>query len=167
MNYSQIEARRFVTDDGKAFAINDFDYIKNYISKYPSARRGRPQDFRGFRFFTMRDINALKRSRTFIAEDTANTIYVDPKKLEYYCYVDTFKDIIDRLPYYLGNFDVMFDKEAFEPIKNTFLISSAAKHPDLFSSLKGSFSRADVLRARETIGGYFQNLLGGHRVQNR
>lgn len=161
MRHSEVEARRFVTDEGKCFCVREFDYIKNYISKYPKKR---PHNFHGFRFFTMRDINALKRSRTFISEDTANTIYIDEDKLDYYCCVDTFKCIVDRLPYYFGNFDVMFDHAEFLKIRESFLIFSAFNHPELFSTIKVKFSSEDFRRAREHIGEYFQQLLGGHRV---
>ena len=161
MRHSEIEARRFVTDEGKSFCVRDFDYIKNYISKYPKKR---PPNFQGFRFFTMRDINALKRSRTFISEDTANTIYVDEDKLDYYCYVDAFKNIANRLPYYFGNFDVMFDHAEFLKIRESFLVFSAFNHPELFSDIRRKFSSEDFSRARKYIGKYFQQLLGGHRV---
>jgi predicted RNA methylase len=159
--YADITRRRFRTVEGTEFSVSDFDCVCRYIPKYPTRFRSEtpPQD--AFRFFTMRDINALKRSRTFITEDTANTIYVIPEKLPYYCYVDAFKDIAPALPYYLGNFDVMFDRAGFEKIKNDFVLLSAAKHPAIFSTSPAAAVSADrICAARARVRAYFSNLLG-------
>jgi len=150
--YKQVLSWRFHTLEGHSFAISDFDYVCKYISKYPS-RYLNPSEFR---FFTMRDINALKRSRTFIQEDSDATIYIPLEKLPYYCYVDIFKDIATQLPYYFGNLDVPFDKTSFEVIKDDFLCLSAAKHPDIF---RGHYSAdGNVFQAKENVRGYFQRL---------
>ncbi len=129
-SYGQIIKRKFKTLEKQEFSISDYDYICKYISKYPS-RNSNSSDFK---FFTMRDINALKRSRTFIKEDTANTIYIPQEKLPYYCYVDIFKDIAHNLPYYFGNLDIPFDKQSFEALKDDFFALSIAKHPDIFAN---------------------------------
>ncbi|MCL2260673.1 MAG: hypothetical protein FWC15_04870, partial [Fibromonadales bacterium] len=121
-----------------------------YISKYPSAKKGK------FKFFAMRDINALKRSRTFIKEDTANTIYIETEKLPYYCYVDAFKDVIPKLPYYFGNLDVPFDRKKFEKLKDDFLLLSMAKHPDIFCLIPESDK---INSAKIRVQKYFNKLL--------
>lgn len=158
--FTDIVRRRFTTVEGMSFSISDYDYVCRYISKYPSRFR-RSAGTAQYRFFTMRDINALKRSRTFIAEDTANAIYVPADKLELYCYVDIFKDFSEKLPYFLGNFDVMIDRSAFEKIKNDFLVLSVQKHPEIFSEEFFPTSRERVDSAFQRVNSYFKNLFKG------
>jgi hypothetical protein len=112
----------------------------------------------------MRDINALKRSRTFIKEDTANTIYISQEKLPYYCYVDIFKDIAPKLPYYFGNLDVPFDKSNFEKLKDDFFALSVAKHPDIFAG-RFSIPKPDRVNfAKTKVQDYFNKLFKGINV---
>jgi len=154
-SYEQIVKWRFKTLEGQEFSISDYDYVCKYISKYPSNSL-KASDFK---FFTMRDINALKRSRTFIKEDTENTIYIPQEKLPYYCYVDIFKDVAQKLPYYFGNIDIPFDKDSFEKIKDDFFALSIAKHPDIFG---GKFPMPENLQqAKDNVNNYFQNLFKG------
>ena len=158
--YADIVRRRFMTLEGISFSVSDYDYVCRYIPKYPSRVQRRAGTSR-YKFFTMRDVNALKRSRTFISDDTANTIYIPTEKLELYCYVDIFKDYSQKLPYFLGNFDVMINREEFEKIKNDFLVLSIEKHPEIFREeflpvpkdvSDGAFRRVDF---------YFKNLFKG------
>jgi type I restriction-modification system DNA methylase subunit len=159
-SYEQIIKRKFKTLEQREFSISDFDYVCKYISKYPS----RYSNTDTFKFFTMRDINALKRSRTFIKEDTANTIYIQQEKLPYYCYVDVFKDIAPKLPYYFGNLDVPFDKNNFENLKDDFFALSVAKHPDIFAG-KYSVPNSDRISfAKTKVQNYFNNLFKGINI---
>jgi hypothetical protein len=159
-SYEQIIKRKFRTLEKQEFSISDFDYVCRYIPKYPS----RYSKADSFKFFTMRDINALKRSRTFIEEDTANTIYIPQEKLPYYCYVDIFKDIANKLPYYFGNLDVPFDKNNFEKLKDDFFALSVAKHPDIFAG-KFSVPNSDRINfAKTKVQNYFNNLFKGMNI---
>lgn len=155
--YEQIVKHKFRTIENEKFSISDFDYVCKYISKYPS-RYSKGGDFK---FFTMRDINALKRSRTFINEDTENTIYIEPQKLHYYCYVDVFKNIAPKLPYYFGNLDVPFDRDHFEKLKDDFFALSAVKHPDIFKDKFQMPKSERVDLAKTRVQNYFKNLFQG------
>jgi hypothetical protein len=97
----------------------------------------------------MRDINALKRSRTFIKERITNAIDVDPDKLPYYCYIDCFKRFAE-VPYYLGNFNVPFDSSCFGDIKEDVLAISKSKFPDIFNE-EVSASEDSEVRVRKYI----------------
>lgn len=156
--YADVVRRRFKTKEGPDFSLSDFDYVCRYIPKYPARSRRFSNPPSRYKFFTMRDINALKRSRTFISEDTANAVAVPRGKLELYCYVDVFKDFAAGLPYYFGNFDVMIDRAAFEYVKNDFLALSIEKHPEIFSEEFPPLSRERVSVARQRVGAYFRNL---------
>ncbi|MCL2062912.1 MAG: N-6 DNA methylase [Candidatus Cloacimonetes bacterium] len=154
--YEQILHWRFKTLEGFQFSLLDFDYVCKYIPKYPSHYLKKSN----FKFFTMRDINALKRSRTFITEDSDNTIHIPPEKLMYYCYIDVFKDIIPNLPYFMGNLDVPFDRFTFEETKEDFLTMSIAKHPDIF---RGKFPIPESERLKQAhtrVNRYFKEFLG-------
>ena len=74
----------FHTTEGYNFIIDKRDYLSDYIQKYPHKVRYSPEIL----FYTLRDINALTRSRTFVKERITNAIDVDPEKLSYYCYID-------------------------------------------------------------------------------
>ena len=127
LSYDEVQAMWFHTVDGAEFSLSGFDYVTDEIEKYPSGRRYEPEIL----FYTMRDINALRRSRTFIKERIANAVDVDPQKLAYYCYVDCFKRYAD-VPYYLGNFNVPFIRSEFASVSNDVIAVAKSAHPELF-----------------------------------
>jgi hypothetical protein len=121
MNYEFIKNCNFKTKEGANFKISNFTPIINFITKYPNQKIVKESDAVA-KFYTMRDINALKRNQTFMNKTTYNTIFVTADKLHYYCYVDCFKKYaIDKLPYYLGNCDVFIDNEKFLKVKDSFI----------------------------------------------
>jgi len=160
MDYKYIKNYHFRTKEGKKFQLSNFDSISNYLTKYPNQKYVNPSDAVA-KFWTMRDINALKRSRTFIRETTTNTILVTKKLFDYYCYVDVFKKFIPHIPYYFGNCDVMINNEEFLRIKDDFRRFSLAYHP----YLKSNINFKDETRFNmKKINDYFLQLLGEHYV---
>lgn len=151
MTYQEALDFTYTTIDGKSFRVNA-DSIANYVQKYPQGNATENDIL----FYTLRDVNALKRSRTFIREPIANAVVVDPARFEYYSYVDVFKDYVDLLPYYLGNCDVFIDNEAFQPIKNVFMTKSILKHPWL-RNMAPLFTESDDYAL---IDRYFEKLFG-------
>ncbi|CUU38909.1 MULTISPECIES: N-6 DNA methylase [Helicobacter] len=133
----------FKTREGKSFRLNDFDFIAQYIDKYPNKKRVDSRH-KVAMFYTLRDINALRRSKTFISKNTANAVYVTQDKYSLYCYVDVFKQIIKHIPYYLGNCDVLIDFKKFQALESAFIKASENK----------------ILS--EDIMQYFKDLLGEH-----
>lgn len=127
LSYDEVQSMWFRTVDGVEFSLSGFDYVTDEIEKYPSDRRYEPEIL----FYTMRDINALRRSRTFIKERIANAVDVDPRKLAYYCYVDCFKRYAD-VPYYLGNFNVPFIRSEFSSVSNDVMAVAKFAYPELF-----------------------------------
>ncbi len=149
--YDEIMKMRFQTIENQTFCLAH-DSIGNYISKYPSKyKEHRANDIL---FFTMRDINALNRSRTFIQELSENSIIINKSKFPYYCYVDVFKDYIIQLPYYYGNCDVFINNLEFCKIKNIFITKSMEKHP----WLKEKIFFSDFDDRYELIDEYFKKL---------
>ncbi|MBN1215185.1 MAG: SAM-dependent methyltransferase [Candidatus Lokiarchaeota archaeon] len=156
-NFYQIMRQDFYTISDKKFNLK-FDSIKNYIRKYP--RKFIKYDGNSPLFWTMRDINALKRSKTFVKEFSENTIIIDLRKIEYYCYVDVFKDYIKNIPYYFGNCDVMIDNKEFLKIKDSFIARCLEKNPFLSKYFNGQKFKKD----EREIYNYFKKLLGDNFV---
>ena len=118
MSYDFIQNYTFKTYEGQSFRLNNFDFITNYVGKYPN-----PYDKRvGVAFFhTLRDINALKRNQTFMSKPNSNSIRVFAENLKYYCYIHHFKQFANRLPYYFGNLDIFINNDEFLKIADLFL----------------------------------------------
>jgi predicted RNA methylase len=159
MEYGYIQNINFKTNHDKTFSITEIDTIGNYVSKYPNHKQVSEQETVTY-FYTMRDINALKRTATFLPKETGNAVRVTKSKLPYYCYVDVFKDYIPHIPYYFGNSDIMIDDKGFRELEPLFIDMSARKHPKLVSL-------ADAKKYNDTqtkVTGYFRQLLGEHYV---
>lgn len=143
LDFANVKNHRFHTIEGKTFALNDFDFIGRYIDKYPNKSRVSDKE-RVALFYTLRDINALRRSKTFLDKPTTNAINVPQEKYSLYCYVDVFKQMIGRVPYYLGNCDILIDFMAFKALEGEFIECAKSK----------------IITPKITQ--YFANLLGEH-----
>ena len=64
LSYENIKNFTFKTVEGFSFSLKDNDYISDFIEKYPHEHRYTPEIL----FYTQRDINALKRGKTFKLE---------------------------------------------------------------------------------------------------
>lgn len=156
MNYEYIQNYQFKIKDDGIFRLKDFDTIVNYVQKYPNKKYLSTNDKPVAKFWTLRDINALKRNRTFVDSDTYNTVYILMEKLPYYCYIDVFKQYADRMPYFLGNCDIIIDDKKFNEIKECFIAESVHTNP----VLKNKFKFREIPDARIKIEHYFKELLG-------
>lgn len=143
MDYNFICDFSFKTIEGKVFRLNDFDFIAKYIDKYPNKKQI-DSSKKVAMFYTLRDINALRRSKTFINKDCANAVYVSKEKYSLYCYIDVFKSFISHIPYYFGNCDILIDFKKFKILESSFI--------------KASENKAISLE----IVQYFKDLLGEH-----
>ncbi len=127
ISYDDVRNMKFQTTTGDTFSINGFDYVSDHIEKYPHKRRYKQEIL----FYTLRDINALHRSRTFLNERTSNAVDVDPEKLPYYCYVDCFKRHA-KTPYWMGNFNIPFLEKEFDDISEIAAADAKFHHPEIF-----------------------------------
>ena len=161
MVYDFIRSFPFRIMNGPIFCLNSLDYITNYIRKYPSKRHP-PINDDTLLFWTMRDINALKRNRTFVNNYSYNSIVIDKNKLDYYVYVDVFKRNLHRLPFYFGNCDVPIDDKLFNEYKHYFITDAIKYHPYL-----GKHYQSGLIEKKQTdskLDIYFKKLLGEHHV---
>lgn len=156
MAYDYIQDYQFKVKDDGPFRLKDFDTIVNYVQKYPNKKYLNKNDKPVAKFWTLRDINALKRNRTFINSDTYNTVYILMEKLPYYCYIDVFKQYADKMPYFIGNCDVIIDNKKFNEIKECFIAQSVHTNP----ILKNKFKFREIPNAKLKIENYFKELLG-------
>lgn len=155
MSYEDICNHEFLTKDGRTFRLSDMDFISNYgIAKYPNQQRVAKEDAIGI-FYTMRDINALKRSKTFMDKVITNSVLIDKEEdLKYYCYVDVFKQYAHLLPYYLGNLDVFIDHDEFIKIYKNFIKVSSEKNLWLEKYSQG----VDLEESKKIVEKYFEKL---------
>ena len=161
MEYSDIRSFAFRTVDGNRFCLSDFDFIPCYIKKYPSKQQQPIPDDSLF-FWTMRDINALKRNRTFVQNYSINTIVIDKKKLDYYAYVDVFKRNLHRLPFYFGNCDIPIDDKLFQQSKLCFISDTIRHHPYLEKHFQ--IEPIEKEHVETEIDKYFKQLLVNYQV---
>ena len=159
MCYEDIKKFRFATD-GASFAIDDFQYLN--VRKYPRLRTAK--DLPNIMFYTMRDINALKRNRTFIfnssANAAANAVWINREQLPYYIYADVFKHYLRHIPYYFGNGNIMINDKLFCRNQQYFMADAARRHPQLKKYI-GNIND-NIAVAQQKIEIYFRRLLGEH-----
>lgn len=155
MDYKYIENYKFKVKEGGTFRLNNFDTVANYIHKYPNKNLLKKSDKPIAKFWTLRDINALKRNRTFIEKDTTGTVYITSDKIHYYCYIDVFKSYIDIFPYFMGNCDIIIDHNKFIKIKDHFISYSLENN----TSLKKKLKFKTLPNSKKKIEVYFQELL--------
>ena len=176
MAYNSIRSFRFRIDGKNDFCLSDFDYIAGYVDKYP--KKPPTSDYTLFSlvaedthhpekddrlfFWTLRDINALKRNRTFVENYSANTIVIDKRKLDYYAYIDVFKRNLHRLPFYFGNCDVLIDDELFKQYKSAFISDTVNHHP--FLKRHFQIEPIEKQQAASGLDTYFKLLFGEHHL---
>ena len=176
MAYDFIRSFRFRIADKDDFCLDDFDYITGYVDKYPKKRptsdhslfssvaedtHHQEKDDPLF-FWTLRDINALKRNRTFVEKYSANTIVIDKRKLDYYAYIDVFKRNLHRLPFYFGNCDVLIDDNLFKQYKSAFISDTVSHHPFLKKHFQ--IKPIEEQQVESGLDTYFKLLFGEHHI---
>ncbi|WP_104750254.1 SAM-dependent methyltransferase [Helicobacter cynogastricus] len=114
----------FKSLEGSTLRLSDWDFISAYVDKYPNQQRVQNKSAL---FYTLRDINALARSKTFLSQESAHAIYVPPEKYSLYCYIDVFKTQISHIPYYLRNCEVFLDFARFKALEEDFIHASQNK----------------------------------------
>ncbi len=158
MRYDDIRRFRFAA--GRAdFALDDFQYLGDFARKYP--RRREKSDLDGIAFYPMRDINALRRNRTFMFDKTGDGVCIARAQLRYYVYADVFKQYARHLPYYFGNHDVMINASLFRRREKHFITDALRRHPRLREYVAVPVPSGEDETAQK-INEYFYRLLGEH-----
>ena len=66
-----------------------------------------------------------------------------------------FKQYTDKMPYFIGNCDIIIDNEKFNKIKECFIAQSVHTNP----ILKNKFKFREIPNAKIKIDNYFKELL--------
>ncbi|MGN0866649.1 MAG: N-6 DNA methylase [Oligosphaeraceae bacterium] len=128
--YDDVLKTRFHTVEGDEFCLSEMEFITDLVRKYPNGA-GAPPSFSGFYFYTLRDINALRRCRTFLCGRCSNAIAISLEQLPYYHYIDAFKHLV-QAPYWAGNLNVPFQQKGFPEIAGIAERYSRSLHPEIF-----------------------------------
>lgn len=109
MNYEYIKDFNFeILNSKSTFKLNNFKTIDGIIEKYPTKNKSDID----LQFYTIRDINALKRNKTFLTGFCSNGIKVDSNNIYWYSWLDFFKQYFKPNDYYLyGNLSPLMPKE--------------------------------------------------------
>lgn len=153
MTWDDVNETVFNIDGGGTLKLSNYKSIGEFIDKYPNQQRVSLDESVAI-FYTMRDINALKRSKTFMDKVITNSVLVTADKLHFYCYVDVFKEYCSKLPFYFGNLDVFIDIDEFNKISDYFVAVSSLKHPELKEFVKVN----DIELAKDKVDKYFSKL---------
>ena len=130
MDFNFIQNYSFkIYPENKTLRLNDFDFITNYVQKYPNHKDTRQAVAY---FYTLRDINALKRSKTFLDKPQNNAIKVFYDNLKYYYYIHHFKQFAHQLPFYFGNLDIFIDNKTFLPLADEFMQLKSNKKVEMY-----------------------------------
>lgn len=143
MTYEYVKNYTFKSLEGGSFALKNFDFIGSYVRKYPNLKDTKEPVAL---FHTLRDINALKRNKSFLSKESSNSIKVFKENLKYYVYIHFFKKYAHFLPYYYGNLDIFlfkdFDKIALELEKWFYNQSLSTEKIDFY--FKENFEKMGV-----------------------
>jgi len=77
-----------ILNSSSSFSLKNYETIDGKISKYPR-KECRSRD--GLKFYTLRDINALRRNKTFLIGNLSNGLSVALEDLYKYAWLDYFK----------------------------------------------------------------------------
>ena len=161
-SYDALKNFIFTVEDGANFSMNEFAYVN--IEKYPK-QFSPAKHLSGVYFYPQRDINSLKRNKSFVFDYAANLICIEKNLLKYYVYLDVFKDFIYHTPYYFRNHNVMINYKLFAHYENSFITYAVKKHPALKIYFKDLPLEDDKV-IKNDLRLYFKALLGKHFVNS-
>jgi len=145
MHFTDIEKFEFdILNSKDKFCLINYKTIDGLISKYPKKDSILDKDLK---FYTIRDINALKRNKTFISAATSNCLKVSLDELYKYAWLDYFKNnFMPDSGFLYGNLSPLYSKEIEENetkielvsyvIKNNEVVKKHFLKYDLFDELK-------------------------------
>lgn len=110
MNFEYISDFYFdILNSTSKFRLSDYETIDGKIPKYPDKEN---LYYEGLQFYTLRDINALKRNATFIDGFCSNGIKVTIENLYQYAWLEYFKASFNPSEngYIFGNLSPLYDK---------------------------------------------------------
>ena len=110
MTYDHIKNFKFeILNSQEKFCLNKFLTIDGIVSKYPLKEAKKDEDLK---FYTIRDINALKRNKSFLVGFSNNGIKVSLDELYKYAWLDYFKNNFNPKKMFIyGNLSPLYSQE--------------------------------------------------------
>lgn len=110
MSFDYIQNFEFtILNSNKVFSLNKYTLIDGWVNKYPNKKTKQPEDLQ---FYTLRDINALRRNKTFLTGDVANGVTVNIDTLYKYAWLDFFKNNFEPNNLFIyGNLSPLYSDE--------------------------------------------------------
>lgn len=110
-----------ILNSSSKFCLNDYETIDGKIPKYPDKEN---LYYEGLQFYTLRDINALRRNATFIDGFCTNGIKITLENIYKYAWLEYFKATFNppENGYIFGNLSPLYDKSIETPERKKMLI---------------------------------------------
>ena len=127
MNKEFIDSFEFkIYNSNKTFLMWNIHTIDKIVNKYP--KKG---EHNGLQFYTMRDMNALKRNATFVEGDIPNGVEVPLKNLYQYGWVLYLKNNFNpkENKFLYGNLSPLYPNEITDEFKNAAAYYAFKTHP--------------------------------------
>ncbi len=151
MTYSDILNFKFdILDSTKKLQPKQILTTDNFIRKYPPTKKQNLYSDIGVYFYTFRDINSLKTSKSFIKK---NNVVVNLNEFYKYAYLNVFKTYF-KPSFIFGNFSPIYEKNILTS-KNKFIKSC------IIYSLK---TNQDLINSLTTIN--FKKILNYYEISN-
>jgi hypothetical protein len=123
MDYKYIRDFSFsVLESNNKFKLSRYETTDGYINKYPPRKYDAKTSPIGLYFYTFRDLNSLRKNRSFMNEKHYNGIVVTLENFYQYAYLDSLKELFKPEGFWkYGNLSPLVDKEYLEKNKELFV----------------------------------------------
>lgn len=137
MSFDYIKNFRFnLLNSNKNFMLSHYKTTDGYINKYPPRKNDIQESPIGLYYWTFRDINSLKKNKSFILDKHVNGIVVTLENFYKYSYLYSFKTLFNPDNIWLyGNLSPLIDIREVERDKKLY-ISYAIKNNPVFKEIK-------------------------------
>lgn len=121
MDFDYIKHFKFkIYKTDKEFVLNNFKTIDKIIPKYPTKNSSS-----SLQFYTLRDMNSLRRNKGFVSGPINNGIDITIENLYQYAWLQFLKDNFSDFGYLLGNLSPLYSEKIEQPEYRNVLVSYA------------------------------------------
>ena len=133
MTFNYIKAFKFnLLNNNKKFILSRYKTIDGYINKYPPRKNDIKESPIGLYYWTLRDINSLKKNISFILKQHINSITVTLENFYQYAYLYSFKKLFNTEDIWLyGNLSPLVDIQEVERDKKLYVLYAIKNNPAL------------------------------------
>ena len=123
MTFNDIKNFNFsVLESQKKFKLSDYETIDDFIRKYPPRKNDMQESPIDLYYYTLRDINSLKRNKSFMDEKHYNGIVVTVENFYQYAYLYAFKKLFNPEKSWLyGNLTPLVNKNKLKKNKKKYV----------------------------------------------